>query len=67
MAQEKRRFLVDEKGRKRAIVLPLKEYQELLEDLEDLAFIAERREEPSEPFEVVKKRLEQRWQNTRSR
>ncbi|HLB12234.1 MAG TPA: hypothetical protein VJO15_04670 [Dehalococcoidia bacterium] len=60
MAVEKKRFLVDEKGRKTAVVIPIKEYQELLEDQEDLAIIAERRDEPSEPFEVVKRRLEDR-------
>jgi hypothetical protein len=63
MAQEKRHFIVDAKGRRRAVILPLKEYHELLEDLEDLAIIAERKEEPVESFEVVKERLEQRWQN----
>ena len=60
VAVEKKRFLVDEKGRKTAVVIPIKEYQELLEDQEDLAIIAERRDEPSEPFEVVKRRLEDR-------
>ena len=59
MAQEKRHFIVDAKGRKRAVVLPLKEYRELLEDLEDLAIIAKRKEEPVEPFERVKEKLEQ--------
>lgn len=67
MAQGKKRFLVDEKGRKKAVVLPIKEYYEMVEDLEDLAIIAERREEPTEPFEVVKKRLEEKWQNIGSR
>ncbi|MBF8265211.1 MAG: hypothetical protein HW384_1075, partial [Dehalococcoidia bacterium] len=37
---------MDEKGRKKAVLLPIREYQELMEDLEDLAIIAERREEP---------------------
>lgn len=32
---------------KRAVILPIEEYTELLEDLQDLAVIAERREEPS--------------------
>jgi hypothetical protein len=32
---------------KRAVILPIKEYTELLEDLQDLAVIAERRDEPS--------------------
>ena len=34
----------------------------LLEDFEDLAIIAERKGEPAEPFEVVKKRLERKWE-----
>ncbi|MFQ6026415.1 MAG: hypothetical protein ACE5Q6_02745 [Dehalococcoidia bacterium] len=64
MPREKIRFLVDEKGRKQAVVLPIKQYQELLEDLEDLALIAERRGEPSEPLEAVKRKLEEKWKNT---
>lgn len=47
MAQAKRRFLVDEDGRKRSVLLPIKEYQALLEDLGDLVLIAERRGEPA--------------------
>ena len=58
MPREKIRFLVDEKGRKQAVVLPIKEYEELLADLADLAIIAERRGEPSESLEVVKRQLE---------
>lgn len=57
MPRQKISFVVDEKGRKRSVVLPIKEYQELLEDLADLALIAERKNEPTEPLEVVKKRL----------
>jgi PHD/YefM family antitoxin component YafN of YafNO toxin-antitoxin module len=64
MEQDKRRFVVTEKGRKTGVLLSLKEYRELLEDLQDLAVIAERREEPSLPFEVVKKRLERKWRAT---
>ncbi len=64
MAQAKRRFLVDENGRRHSVVLPMKEYEEMLEDLEDLALIAERRGEPTESLDVVKKRLEDKWQST---
>ena len=64
MAREKLRFLIDEKGRKRSVVLPIADYQELLEDLADLAVIAERKEEPGEPLEIVKQRLQDKWQNT---
>ncbi|MDO8490972.1 MAG: hypothetical protein Q7T04_03025 [Dehalococcoidia bacterium] len=57
MEQDKRRFVVTEKGRKTGVLLSLKEYRELVEDLQDLAIIAERKGEPSLPFEVVKERL----------
>lgn len=42
-------------------------YRELFEDLQDLAIIAERKGEPAQPFEVVKERLEGKWQNTASK
>ena len=58
MPKSKLQYLVDEKGKKTAVVLPIKEYEELLEDLQDLALIAEQRHEPTEPWEDVKKRLE---------
>ena len=67
MARLKKLYLTDEKVRKTAVVLPMKEYEELLEDLEDLAIIAERKDEPTEPLEAVIKRLEMKWQNTESR
>jgi hypothetical protein len=38
-------------------VLPVADYEELMEDLHDLAVIAERRDEPSVPLEEVKKKL----------
>ncbi len=40
-------YVTNVKGHKRAVILPIEEYTELLEDLQDLAVIAERREEPS--------------------
>ncbi len=67
MAQEKIRYLVDEKGRRKSVVLGLSEYRELLEDLADLALIAERKDEPAEPLEVMKKRLEEKWRSTGSK
>ncbi len=44
-------YLTDTKGEKTAVVLPLHDYEELLEDLDDLAVIAERRDEPAVPHE----------------
>ena len=60
-------FVVSRKGQKTGVLLSLKEYNELLEDLEDLAIIAERKDEPTQPFDVVKKRLERKWLNTGSK
>jgi PHD/YefM family antitoxin component YafN of YafNO toxin-antitoxin module len=61
------RFVVTRKGHKTGVLLSLKEYNELLEDLTDLAIIAERKGEPSQPFDVVKERLERKWLNTNSK
>ena len=38
-------FLTHEDGERISVVLPIEEFNELLEDLEDLAVIAERRDE----------------------
>jgi hypothetical protein len=40
-------YVTNEAGEKIAIILPIREFQELIEDLEDLANVAERREEPT--------------------
>jgi hypothetical protein len=57
MKHSYKQFIVDETGKKKAIVLSLKEYEELLEDIHDLAVIAERRDEPIISFDELKKRL----------
>ena len=38
-------FVTDSQGRKTAVILPIEEYDELLEDLADLAVTAERKGE----------------------
>ena len=53
MAEGKRSYVVDENGNRTAIMLPIEEYEELLENLEDLALIAQRRDEPTVPLDVV--------------
>ena len=58
MAREKIKFLVDEKGRKQSVLLPISEYRELLEDLADLALIAERKDETTEVLDDVRTRLQ---------
>ena len=51
------RYLTNEKGEKEAIILPLNEYEELLEDIDDLAVVLERRGELTLSLEEVKKGL----------
>ncbi|MGD2249765.1 MAG: hypothetical protein PVF58_15255 [Candidatus Methanofastidiosia archaeon] len=51
------RYLINEEGKKTGIILPIEEYEELLEDLHDLAIIAEHRDEPTIPFKELKERL----------
>ncbi len=50
MEAERIQYIVDEKGERTAVILPVGEYQEILEDLHDFAVIAERREEPTVAF-----------------
>ncbi len=50
-------FIVDESGKKKAVILPMKDYEELFEDLHDLAIIAERKDESTVSFDDIKKRL----------
>ena len=54
-AQEQ--YVVNPSGRKTAVILSLKRYQELMEDLHDLAVVAERRKERAISLEEMKRRL----------
>jgi len=51
------RYIVDEKGERTAVVLPIGQYEELLQDIHDLSVIAERQEEPTISFEELKEKL----------
>lgn len=46
-------YVTDANGQRTAVILPISEYEELLEDLHDLAVLAERRDEPSVAHEEV--------------
>ena len=50
-------YLTTEDGKKTAVVLPISEYEKLLEDLDDLAVVAERRDEPTISHEQLKAEL----------
>jgi hypothetical protein len=52
-------YITDESGKKTAVILPIEEFEELLEDIEDLAVLLERRDEPTVPFEEVIAKLKQ--------
>ncbi|MDZ7743873.1 MAG: hypothetical protein U5Q03_19605 [Bacteroidota bacterium] len=45
MKKIKARYIINEKGEKKSVVLSYEDYLSLMEDLEDLARVAERREE----------------------
>ncbi len=56
-------FVVDKKGRKKSVLLPYKDYQELIElaqDVIDAKLIDEVRNEPTVSWEEVKKREDRR-------
>lgn len=56
-AKVKRQYLVDNAGRKTAVVVSLNDFEELMEDLHDLGVIAERRSEKTIGMDELKKRL----------
>jgi PHD/YefM family antitoxin component YafN of YafNO toxin-antitoxin module len=47
MKQDKFQYVTNQAGEKTAVILPISEFEELLEDLQDLASVAERRAEPT--------------------
>ncbi|MCI5148619.1 MAG: hypothetical protein D3916_04390 [Candidatus Electrothrix sp. MAN1_4] len=57
VSQLRPEFIVDAKGRKKAVVIPFDTYKKLMEDLTDLAVAAERREERTVSHELLLKEL----------
>jgi len=57
VAKNREQYVIDEKGRTTAVIIPVDEYEELLEDIHDLAIIADRRDEPAISFEKLKEKL----------
>jgi PHD/YefM family antitoxin component YafN of YafNO toxin-antitoxin module len=50
-------FVVDQDGKRQAVIVPLKQYERLMEDLHDLAAVAERRDEEPISLNDMKRRL----------
>jgi hypothetical protein len=46
-------YITNPDGEKTAVILPIEEFRELLEDIEDLAAVAERRDEPTIPHDEL--------------
>ena len=53
----KEQYVVDGDGKRTAVILPIEQYEQLLEDLHDLAVVAERREEEPISLAEMKRRL----------
>jgi PHD/YefM family antitoxin component YafN of YafNO toxin-antitoxin module len=53
----KEQYVVDDHGRKTAVILPVKIYDQMLEDIHDLAVVAQRRKEGVVTLNEMKKRL----------
>ena len=57
MDPHRTQYQTDAQGRRTAVVLPISEYEQLLEDLHDLAVIAERRDEETLDEAELRRRL----------
>jgi hypothetical protein len=57
MKTARHEYLVDNYGRKKAVVVPLAEYRRMMEDLHDLAVVAERRNERPIGLDEMRRRL----------
>jgi hypothetical protein len=53
----KEQYVIDDHGRKTAIILPTKMYDQMLQDIHDLAVVAERRREGTITLAEMKKRM----------
>jgi PHD/YefM family antitoxin component YafN of YafNO toxin-antitoxin module len=54
-----KKYVIDDEGKKTAVILPVRQYEKLLEDLHDLATVAERREEKTISMQEMKRRLKE--------
>jgi len=59
MVRARQQYIVDEHGKKTAVILSVEKYRRLIEDLHDLAVVAERRSEPTVTLEELKRRLQE--------
>jgi hypothetical protein len=53
-------FLIDDAGKKTAVILDLRKHRRVWEDIYDQLLIASRKDEPRESLEQVRKRIKRR-------
>jgi len=58
MSLPQTQFVIDEKGKKTAVLLTVEQYEKLIEDLHDLAVVAERKDEKPISLKEMRQRLE---------
>ena len=52
-------YITNEAGEKTAVILPIAQFEQLLEDIEDLATVVQRRDEPTTSHEDLLAELKQ--------
>lgn len=57
MGTVRAKYVVDDEGKRKGVILPVAQYRRLLEDLHDLAVVAERRKEEPISLAEMKRRL----------
>ena len=57
MTTRRKQYQTDAQGKRTAVVLPMADYERLLDDLHDLAVVAERRDETTLDEATLKRRL----------
>jgi hypothetical protein len=57
MTTQARQYVTDSRGRKKAVILSIKQYERMQQDLHDMAVVAERREERTISLDEMKRRL----------
>ena len=50
-------YITNDTGKRSAVVIPIEQFNQLLEDISDLAVMAERREEPAISHNQLKQQL----------
>ena len=57
MRTDQANYITGPSGRKKAVILPIREYERLLVDLHDLSVVAERRDESPVSLTEMKQRI----------